>query len=179
MSFDITVFNFINHTLSNHALNVIMPVVSRLGGGELYFLIGAAMLFSKKKEVRILGITLLAAMTVSYNITATIKILIARPRPFIGLGNVIVLGLADKGYSFPSGHSVTAFATAVILASHFRRHVLFYSLAAIMAFSRVYVGAHYPSDVITGSIIGILIGLVLVKVLSSLRAAKGGEAILK
>jgi undecaprenyl-diphosphatase len=169
MSFDITVFNFINHTLSNHMLNVIMPVVSRLGEGELYFLIGAAMLFSKKKEVKIIGITLLAAMTVSYNITATIKILIARPRPFIGLGNVIVLGLADKGYSFPSGHSVTAFATAVILASHFRRYVLFYSLAVIMAFSRVYVGAHYPSDVITGAVIGTAIGWVMVRIAKALQ----------
>ena len=162
--FDLPVFNFINHTLSCRPLNLFMPVVSRLGGGELYFLLGILLLFSGKREIKILGITLLAGLTISYYVTAVLKILIARPRPFIAFTNVILLGPMEKSYSFPSNHAVTAFMAASLLISRFRMRALFYSLAVLAGLSRIYIGVHYPSDIIGGAIIGLIIGLFLVKI---------------
>ena len=162
--FDLPVFNFINHTLSCRPLNLLMPVVSRLGGGELYFLLGILLLFSGKREIKILGITLLAGLTISYYVTAVLKILIARPRPFIAFTNVILLGPMEKSYSFPSNNAVTAFMAASLLISRFRMRALFYSLAVLAGLSRIYIGVHYPSDIIGGAIIGLIIGLFLVKI---------------
>jgi undecaprenyl-diphosphatase len=162
--FDISVFNFINHILSSQPLNFIMPLVSRFGGGELYFMVGVVLLFSKKREDKMLGIFLIAGLTISYYIVSLLKILIARPRPFIVLTNVILLGPAEKTPSFPSNHAVTAFMTASLLAWRFKNYILFYLLALVVAFSRVYIGVHYPSDVLAGAIIGIMIGLFLKRV---------------
>jgi len=162
--FDIPVFNFINHTLSNQAFNFIMPVISRLGQGELYFTLGILLLFSKKKELKTLGVILLAGLTISYYIVAILKISIARPRPFVTISNVILLGPAEKGYSFPSNHTVTAFMAALLLAGHFKKYILFYSFAALVGISRIYVGVHYPSDVICGAAIGIAVGYLLTRV---------------
>ena len=163
--FDLPVFNFINHTMSNHFFDKMMPLISRFGGGELYFLIGLIFLLSKKRELKSLGVALLAALTFSYYISGALKIFTARPRPFIAFTNVILLGDMPKAYSFPSGHAVYAFAVATLLTGRFKKHgVIFYSLAALVAFSRVYMGAHYPSDVLIGAAIGIMIGMFLEKV---------------
>ena len=161
--FDIPVLNFINHTLSNHFCNYVMPIITRLGQGELYFVIGLLFLFSKKREYKLLGLTLLAALTISYDIVAILKIAVARPRPFMALANIILLGPVEKGYSFPSNHAASAFMMAFLLSSRFKRYALFYAFAALVAFSRVYMGVHYPTDVLGGAVIGITIGWFLVK----------------
>jgi undecaprenyl-diphosphatase len=65
-------------------------------------------------------------------------------------------------YSFPSGHATFAWALAVVLASKEpRARWLFYSLAFFISLSRVYLGVHYPADIVAGSMIGVLIGLVV------------------
>ena len=166
--FDTNGLNFINHTLSNQYLNIFMPLVSRLSGGELYFALGLLLLFSRKKELKTLGIALLAGLTISYYIVGVLKVLIARPRPFTVLANVILLGPMDKSYSFPSNHAVTAFMAASLFAGRFKKMgALFYSLAVLVAFSRVYIGVHYPSDVICGAVIGIIIGSLLKKLIGT------------
>ncbi|MDP3790901.1 MAG: phosphatase PAP2 family protein [Candidatus Omnitrophota bacterium] len=162
--FDIPVFNFINHNLSNHFLNYVMPIISRMGGGELYFALGVLLLFSRKRELKILGIALLAGITVSYYIVTVLKVFIARPRPFVALANVIFLGPTERGYSFPSNHTTMAFMTVSLLASHFKKYILFYSFAALVAFSRVYMGVHYPIDVLSSAILGCFIGWPLVRI---------------
>ena len=173
--FDLPLFNFINHGLSSHALNIVMPMISRLGGGELYFLIGVMLLFLKKREYKILGIVLLAGLTLSYYVVGVLKVFIARPRPFVALGNVILLGDMSTTPSFPSNHAVGAFMIATLLASQLKKRTLFYSVllylfAVLVSFSRVYIGVHYPSDVLAGAVIGVVVGLILVKIESSLRA---------
>lgn len=163
-SFDVLVFNFINHGLSNQFCDFIMPLISRLGGGILYFLLGILFLFLKKKETKLLGVFLIAGLTISYYSVGFMKILFARPRPFITLPNAILLGAVEKGFSFPSNHAAISFMAAFLLASRFKMHIIFYFLASLVAFSRVYIGVHYPSDVIGGAIIGCLIGWILLHV---------------
>lgn len=161
-AFDVLVFNFINHGLSNQACDLAMPIISRLGGGVLYFLLGIFFIFQKKREDKLLGIFLIAGLTISYYIVGFMKVLVARPRPFIALHDTILLGMAEKSFSFPSNHAVTAFMVAFLLADRFKMHAVFYLLASLVAFSRIYMGVHYPTDVIFGAVLGCLIGWLLV-----------------
>lgn len=75
------------------------------------------------------------------------------------------LGKGAGFISFPSGHSVTAFALAFVLARTYPRYVvLFYGLAVLVALSRVYLAKHFPSDVVAGAVVGILAGWVVCRV---------------
>jgi membrane-associated phospholipid phosphatase len=77
------------------------------------------------------------------------------------------------GYSMPSGHAATAFAGAVALAYLWRRGAAwFFLLAAAIAFSRVYVGVHYPGDVLVGAALGSVVGLAWVAALRPLRRSE-------
>jgi undecaprenyl-diphosphatase len=167
--FDIPVFNFINHTLSNKVFDLAMPVITYLGVSGLYVILGLLLLFSKKKEFKTLGLVLLAGLTVSYYSATILKVFVARPRPFMSLTNVILLSNTERTYSFPSNHAVTIFLVATLFTSHFKKYALFYSLAALVCFSRVYIGVHYPTDVLAGAVIGILIGWFLNHTLYAIR----------
>ena len=158
---DLSVFYFINHTCKNAFCDFFMPCITWLGHGAPLFAIAVAFLFFKKKETKVLGILLLAGLAISYYSFTAIKLLISRLRPFMELENVHVLASPD-GYSFPSGHATMIFMTAFLLTGRFKMWYVFYSVAALVALSRVYLGVHYPSDIIAGAILGTLIGFALV-----------------
>lgn len=87
-----------------------------------------------------------------------IKSLFRRRRPFIDVVRALVIGRRPDGWSFPSGHTAAAFSGAWVLSTVWpKRAPIFFSMASLVGFSRVYVGAHYPGDVFFGATIGMLI----------------------
>ncbi|MCK5595511.1 phosphatase PAP2 family protein, partial [bacterium] len=91
-----------------------------------------------------------------------LKELVQRPRPLAEpLFEAIKINVCGRGLcgknSFPSGHSQAAFSVATVLSGYYKKRLLlFYLLAGLTAFSRVYIGVHYPFDIIAGSMIGYL-----------------------
>jgi undecaprenyl-diphosphatase len=98
---------------------------------------------------------------ISYRV---IKFLIQRPRPFNNPEIAKWLRhVGDAhGPSFPSNHAANSFAAAVILSWYFPSlRKVFYIIAILIGYSRIALGVHYPSDVVTGAILGILVGLLI------------------
>src|SRR4029453_8853454 len=93
----------------------------------------------------------------------TVKPFIARPRPFVAVAPTRVVGhYRPPTYSFPSGHAALAFAAATVLSVGVPRlKAAWLALAVLVAFSRVYIGVHYPLDVACGAVLGITVGILV------------------
>lgn len=130
--------------------------------------IGLAAVLALAARRSVLRITALTAVTVwaADLLTLALKALVGRQRPYETVPEADPLLRADVGLSFPSGHASTSFAGAVILAYFFRRlAVPLVLLAALVAYSRVYVGVHYPTDVVAGAVLGTLVAFAVIGVL--------------
>ena len=96
-----------------------------------------------------------------------LKQTILRPRPWAGMDSDLVIHLVSekgKNYSFPSNHAANISGLAIIFSAVYRQYkYIFWSIAGTVIFSRVYIGVHYPSDVIVGCIIGTVYGILLMK----------------
>jgi len=119
----------------------------------------------------IVGVTTFAADSAAF----AIKDLTHRTRPFVAHPQIHPLYVVHSS-SFPAGHAATAFAGAVVLAFVVRRAApVLLAVAALIGFSRVYVGVHYPTDVLAGAAIGAAVGGISVAV-QRLVAARAGTS---
>lgn len=111
-----------------------------------------------KREHRIALILLIITITMSDQLSSfAIKYWFARPRPCHSLYNIHLLVNCGSGFSFPSSHAVNNFAGALVLAYFIPRGTWwFFGFASTIAFSRVYIGVHYPLDVLGGGVIGLI-----------------------
>lgn len=117
-----------------------------------------------------LGYGLLTALATfaADSVSFGVKDLVQRPRPVVDHPGIQPL-YAVHSASFPAGHAATAFAGATICTYLARRAwPLFALLAVAVGFSRVYLGVHYPSDVLGGALIGLLVGLLALSLLQKL-----------
>ncbi len=149
----------------NPVLDFIMPVITTLGtGGMIWIALTAVLLIPRKtrKYAVIMGVSLGLAALIGNLI---IKPIVARERPFTVLTELPeILGRPD-GYSFPSGHTISSFATATVLwFCSWKLALPATCMAALIGFSRCYLFCHYPSDVVFGALFGIVIALLMVLV---------------
>ena len=127
-------------------------------GDSGWFWIALSLLLMVPRQTRWIGITSLAAIVIGALITnVTLKNLVARIRPYEVVEGLVLLIEKQGDYSFPSGHTCASFAAAGVywrmLPKKFSIPLLI--LAAMIAFSRLYVGVHYPTDILAGLLIGL------------------------
>ena len=139
------------------ALNEFM-IWASYGGTWFVVLIVMTSLFLWNERKRRWIIPLWLSIGISAIITKVIKMIILRDRPYVALGLEL---LSDaNGSSFPSGHATAVFSTLAVLDKEFPRFKWFWLIFALLvAFSRIYLGVHYLSDVVVGGIIGLTAGL--------------------
>ena len=167
MGLDGTLFHLTNAVWTSPPLDALMPALSWAGnlGAVWIVLLGAIAAFGKKtgREVALTG---LVSRVVGFAASEVIKEITARPRPFSVLPDIGLLIGAPDSYAFPSGHATSAFAAAGGAAFTARRLIGkvpvwgwgMLALATAMAYSRLYVGVHWPTDVAAGVVLGLASG---------------------
>jgi len=143
------------------ALDGVMWLLSALGrGGLIWVLLAGALLIAGRLQRSAVVPLLLALVFGSVAADHVLKPLVHRTRPFVSSPDVRVIGGRPGDSSFPSGHATNAFAGASVLAAvSAEPAVLWWALAAAIAYSRVYLGVHYPLDVTAGALLGVAAGL--------------------
>lgn len=172
-SIDVAVFHFINGTLANPVFDVVMPVLTDINktlyGKVIAGLIWLLLIWKGGNRGRIVAILLVPLIFFSDQLSSSlIKKLVARPRPchIIGetpvVANIRLLVDCGSGFSFPSSHAVNNFAAASLFAYFYRKWTwAFATFASVVALSRVWVGVHYPSDIVGGAVIGVLCAVMI------------------
>ncbi len=147
-------------------LTQLLALVSALGNQAFVWLVigFVCLFFSEKREE---GICIFLAVAVVFVVGEIgVEHMVARVRPCdAGIGVSAVMGVSHNGYSFPSGHTTSSFAcaTVILMMSQSRRGgVCALLFAVLIAFSRLYLGVHYPTDVLGGMAIGIACGAAVV-----------------
>ena len=156
---DANLFLAVNHLPHTRFLNILFYglTVAFNGGAAWYVVMGIAALRNRRKVRDILWEVCLPLTITTALLEYPIKAYFKRRRPFISIIQAIVIGKKPGTWSFPSGHSAAAFAGAWLLNRKFPRFgVLRYLVASLVAFSRIYLGDHYPGDVASGSLLGML-----------------------
>ena len=145
-------------------LNTLFEYVTMPGEETVLVVLIATIFFAVNKELakRILFITL-----TSLGINGIVKNIAKVPRPFADGKISCVRGETATGYSFPSGHTQNFATWSMAFATKFKKlwmYVFSIGFTVLVAFSRLYLGAHYPSDVIVGATLGILTAIILSRV---------------
>lgn len=155
-NFDTAILDFINNNLHTPIMDKLMVTITSLGNGGLIWIIISLVLMitPKYRKVGIMAICALILTTIIGE--GLLKNLVKRQRPFTFLSDIELLISAPTSYSFPSGHTGSSFAVAGILGSQIKKSRFYvFTLAILIAFSRMYLYVHYPQDIIAGIILGL------------------------
>ena len=163
VSFDLPILDWIAAHLQCGFLDFIMPCITLLGDGGIFWIACAVILLFTKKY-RKTGLGMGAALILGLIVCNMIlKPWVGRIRPYDlqeRLGNTIPLLIERQhDFSFPSGHTIASFEAATVLMLHNKKlGIPALILACLIAFSRLYLYVHYPTDVITSVILGTAFG---------------------
>lgn len=165
LSFDLPILDWIQANLKNGIFDVIWPIITLFGDGGIFW-IGVAvvlLVFPKTRKTGIgMGIALFMGVIVC---NVTLKPLVGRIRPYDfkeQLGVTIPL-LADRlhDFSFPSGHTIASFEASVVIFRNYKKAgIAAIILAFLIAFSRLYMYYHYPTDVLFSMVVGTIFAII-------------------
>ena len=148
----------IQQHLRTDMLTPLMKFVTFLGNGGWFWILCAVVLLAIPKT-RKTGYA--AVLSLIFGVIVTnllLKNIVARPRPFAEIEALIPLIAKPTDFSFPSGHTTASFAVALVMLRMLPKKIGIPAvvLAALVAFSRLYLGVHYPTDVLTGFVVALV-----------------------
>ncbi len=165
MSIDLYLFNLINGLAGKWAwLDYSVMFFAQYFEYFLWFCLLLFLWINYKKYWRMVLEAVIAAVFTKFILTAIIRWLWFRPRPFVVLNFVPLIDQSAKEASFPSGHASFYFALSTIVYFYNKKAGIFFYIASfLIVISRVFTGVHWPLDIIAGAVLGILMGYILNK----------------
>ena len=166
VSFDLPILDWIQANMTNPVLDFLMPIITLLGDAGIFWIVCASILALTKKYRRIgfgMAFALMMGLVVCNMI---LKPGVGRIRPYDfqmqEFGKEIILLIEKQhDFSFPSGHTIASFEAATVLLINNRKlGIPAMILAVLIAFSRLYLYVHYPTDVIASVILGTIFGII-------------------
>jgi undecaprenyl-diphosphatase len=161
IKFDIWLFWLINDAGANPVFDVVMPFLTDFSNFEIPLgIVWVLLMVFGGKKGRVAGLALALTLVLTDQVSShVIKPLVQRQRPCVTLEDVRLLVGFKNTLSFTSSHAANIFGSATILSLAYRRLApAFFVLAAAVAYSRVYIGIHYPLDVVCGAALGLGFG---------------------
>ena len=164
--FDLPILDWIAANLWCPLLDAVMPVITVLGDAGIFWMVIAAALLLFKKTRRVglgMGIAMLMGLLLC---NLTLKPLCQRPRPYdyqFDVFNKLIPLLIEQqhDFSFPSGHTIASFEAAGVIALNNKKWgIPALLLASLIAFSRLYLYVHYPTDVLVSVLLGLALAFV-------------------
>jgi len=154
--FDTRVFVFFNlHGYRSDWLDQVAWQITQLGSTVAAFA-AAGLLYLL--HLRPVAIEIVLGTITVWLVVEAVKLLTQRHRPYISVEGARVVGWRERGGSFPSGHTTQTFFLVTLLAHRFQQdiagYIALYAFAMLIGFTRIYVGAHYPRDIIAGALLG-------------------------
>ncbi len=165
LEIDTRLFYLLNVTVQNPVFDWLMPFITeKLHWFPVWGVIIILLIWKGGKQGRIILLLVIPLIFLSDQISSSVlKPLFGRTRPCIALDNIHLLIKKTSSFSFPSSHAVNFFAVATFFGYYYRKYVwLFLIIAAAVAYSRVYVGVHYPLDVVAGAFIGAACAFIII-----------------
>ena len=165
LSFDLPILDWIQANLTSPLMNTIMPIITMLGDEGIFWIAWAVilLLFPKTRKIGLgMGFAMIIGLLVC---NVTLKPLIARIRPYDlkeEMGIIIPL-LTERmhDFSFPSGHTIASFEGAVVLLKNSKKMgIPAMVIAILIAFSRLYLYVHYPTDVLCSVVLGTIFAFI-------------------
>ena len=166
ISFDLPILDWIQANLQSGFMDKFMPFITMFGDAGIFWMVISALLliFPRTRKT---GLGMAIAMVIGLLVcNVTLKPLVARIRPYdlqlqeFGI-TIQLLGERMHDFSFPSGHTIASFEAAVVLLKNSKKMgIPAMILAVLIAFSRLYLYVHYPTDVIVSVVLGTLFALI-------------------
>jgi len=157
---DARVFMLLNMRVYPRWLDRWMWLATQLGNMLSAFIAAGLLLILNYRR---LAIEVIFGTLILWLLVEMIKALSDRERPFLTYGETRIIGWRERGDSFPSGHTAQVFFLMTLFIHYFQLGVVaaagLYAIAALVGFTRIYVGAHYPRDVLAGVVLGSVWGL--------------------
>ena len=159
LSFEFAILDWIQTNLRNPAMDLLMPLITALGNSGLIWLILAGILILVPKYRKVGAAVLVGLVLEVVCCNVVLKPLVARIRPCDVNTAVQLLVVKPDDFSFPSGHTGASFAAASALyCNRNRLWIPSFILAVLIAFSRLYLYVHYPTDILAGILLGVMAG---------------------
>jgi len=175
-SFEIKLLHGLQNAIQCEFLDWFMPLVTSLANSGIFWILLAVILLCFRKT-RHIGVTMAIALILGLLVgNLTLKPLTARIRPYDFDPSIVLLVLPEHDFSFPSGHTMASFEGAFsVFLCHRKAGIAALILAALIAFSRLYLMVHYPTDVIAGAVLGSLLACAAYQITGRIAAWSGGK----
>lgn len=157
--FECKVFEQINSHFDKRMMNLFFRTITQIGGALFISVTTLLLVIFSSNQTRLTAISSAAALALSHIPVQLVKKLFPRKRPYLQIETTKILPNPLKDHSFPSGHTTAVFSVIVPFMIHIPSlAAILFPLGLSVGLSRIYLGLHYPSDVIAGGILGACFG---------------------